>query len=362
MEEESMALQEKWTTMIFCIFSLVLFGFMGPAPMSGVEQESFRQARIQHEASLPVERPVPSAPVQDPEALHRAHVEERIAEVLSRFRTGLKDEAKQQIPRAIYDMGKKYGYDPLFLTAVIITESSFYNWAKSNRDALGLMQIRPRTGKAMAKETQITWRGRKTLFNPETNIALGTYYLNKLFRRFGNIEVALEAYNHGPTQMARYLRRGYQPEKYSGIVLRHYNAIRLPESRPRAVFAVYSPQDKATPKVVPAVHRPASKPATPQAVKTVSIQKGETLLKLANRLGYHKKEAIRFAAALWMSNVDSFTNGNMNGIQAGQALNLDRAGEKMKSLEFTAAKQMLQKQWQDWKRYINPSPKSSQEV
>ena len=76
---------------------------------------------------------------------------------------------------------KKYGYDPLLLTAVIITESSFNNYARSSKDALGLMQIRPATGKYLANEVNVQWNGSSSLYDPETNIILGAYYLNKLF-------------------------------------------------------------------------------------------------------------------------------------------------------------------------------------
>jgi soluble lytic murein transglycosylase len=92
------------------------------------------------------------------------------------------------------------------LTAIIITESSFNKRARSNRGALGLMQIRPATGKQLATEVSVQWRGAPSLYDPETNIALGAYYLNKLFLRFGDLGLALEAYNHGPSRLKGYLK------------------------------------------------------------------------------------------------------------------------------------------------------------
>ena len=93
---------------------------------------------------------------------------------------------------------QKYGYDPLFLTALIITESSFYNWAKSNRGAHGLMQLKLATAVEVASETHLKWKGTPTLYDPQKNIALGAYYLNKMVTRFGDLTLALEAYNQGP--------------------------------------------------------------------------------------------------------------------------------------------------------------------
>jgi len=151
----------------------------------------------------------------------------KIKNVISDYKTGMTDSKKNHISQHILKQSRKYGYDPLFLTAIIITESSFNHRAKSKAGALGLMQIRLRTGKAMALESNIRWRGTRTLYRPEKNIALGTYYLSKMLNRFGNMKTALEAYNHGPTRTARYLRRGKRTKDYSGKVFAIYNKIKL---------------------------------------------------------------------------------------------------------------------------------------
>ena len=158
---------------------------------------------------------------------YKDRVTKRIEEIISKHYTGLDEKNAVRIPELILVESKKYGYDPLFLTALIITESSFYNWAKSNRGARGLMQLRPATAIALASETHLKWRGNRTLFDPEKNIALGAYYLNKLVSRFGNLTLALEAYNHGPSRLSKYLRKGYQPKRYSKKVLKNYRKIRF---------------------------------------------------------------------------------------------------------------------------------------
>ena len=131
------------------------------------------------------------------------------------------------IPDWILTESSKYGYDPLFLTALIITESSFNNWAKSNRNAHGLMQLKPTTAVAIASETDLKWKGTPTLYDPKKNIALGAYYLNKMVARFGDLTLALEAYNQGPSRLSRFLRKGYLPSRYSGKVLKNYRKIRF---------------------------------------------------------------------------------------------------------------------------------------
>lgn len=152
-------------------------------------------------------------------------IQNRIQRVIAHYHTGLDKQYEQRIPEWIVAESRKYGYDPLFLTAIIITESSFYNWARSDRGALGLMQIRPATGVALASETNTEWKGTPTLFDPGINIALGTYYFDKLVKRFGDLKLALEAYNYGPSKLRGFLNQGKRPRAYSRKVYRNYEKI-----------------------------------------------------------------------------------------------------------------------------------------
>ena len=166
--------------------------------------------------------------LQKHESLYEKNLENRITKLISIYKTGLKKNHLANLSKQIIHESKKYGYDPFFLTAVIITESSFNNWARSNKGALGLMQIRPATGKELASEVHVQWEGKPTLFDPKTNITLGAYYLNKLVLRFGDLSLALEAYNHGPSRLKRYLKKGYRPKRYSQKVFRQYSWLRSP--------------------------------------------------------------------------------------------------------------------------------------
>ena len=163
---------------------------------------------------------------QTSESLYKKNLKKRIAQQISQYKTGLKTNYIDNLPELIVHESKKYGYDPLLLTAVIITESSFNNWARSNRGALGLMQIRPATGKELADEVSVQWKGKPSLYDPETNIALGAYYLHKLFLHFSDLSLALEAYNHGPSRLKQYLEKGYRPTRYSQKVFKNYSWLR----------------------------------------------------------------------------------------------------------------------------------------
>jgi soluble lytic murein transglycosylase-like protein len=156
---------------------------------------------------------------------YEERVKDKIRQVIYNYRGRMSSERIQQIQKSILAESKIHDYDPLFLTALIITESSFNSKARSHKGALGLMQIIPRTGAALALEKKMQWQGNPTLYNPQTNIALGAYYLKKLHKRFGDLNLALEAYNHGPTKLDKYLKRGYQPRRYSKKVLKIYEMI-----------------------------------------------------------------------------------------------------------------------------------------
>ena len=49
-----------------------------------------------------------------------------------------------------------------------------------------------------------------------------------MMTRFGDLTLALEAYNQGPSRLSRFLRKGYLPHKrYSRKVFKNYRKIRF---------------------------------------------------------------------------------------------------------------------------------------
>ena len=90
------------------------------------------------------------------------------------------------------------------LLAVMLTESTFRTHAVSYRGAVGLMQVLPSTAADVARGLDLEWSG-TDLYNPEKNITIGSHYLRQLVDRFDAMEVALAAYNMGPTRVHGYL-------------------------------------------------------------------------------------------------------------------------------------------------------------
>ena len=107
------------------------------------------------------------------------------------------------------------------LMGVIEVESGGDPGVISKAGAIGLMQIMPSTGQDIARELGEEWIGPEILYDPETNIRYGAYYLNKLFERFeGNQHAAIAAYNWGPNHISRRIARGSTlPKVYPGKVL-----------------------------------------------------------------------------------------------------------------------------------------------
>jgi soluble lytic murein transglycosylase-like protein len=78
---------------------------------------------------------------------------------------------------------------PAMLYAVAKVESNLRIDAKSDVGARGLLQLMPATGRSLALNID----------EPTTNILAGARYLRQLLDRFGNSDLALAAYNSGPT-------------------------------------------------------------------------------------------------------------------------------------------------------------------
>ena len=91
---------------------------------------------------------------------------------------------------------KKYDLDEELVYAIIKAESNFESNAVSSKGACGLMQLMYPTAEDIAKKMDIKI-DEKRIMDPEININLGTNYISMLIDRYGNIGVALAAYNAG---------------------------------------------------------------------------------------------------------------------------------------------------------------------
>ncbi|MGF7185419.1 membrane-bound lytic murein transglycosylase MltF [Desulfitispora alkaliphila] len=125
------------------------------------------------------------------------------------------------IARAIMDNANKYNLDPGLVVSVIEHESTFNPDAVSHMGAIGLMQIMPNTGKAVATQLGIN---DYSLYHIEDNIQIGTHYLMYLIELYDNdYHKALTAYNRGPQGLQTFVKSTGTPKSnYSKTILNNY--------------------------------------------------------------------------------------------------------------------------------------------
>ncbi|MCI4592619.1 lytic transglycosylase domain-containing protein [Sphingobium sp. BYY-5] len=116
-----------------------------------------------------------------------------------------------------------YRIDPLFLHAIIGTESTYEPSAISHAGARGLMQIMPDTGARFGVAGE-------ALYDPATNIDTGARLLKSLQKRYGkDFTLILAAYNAGEGAVERYGNQVppyRETQDYVGKVMRRYAALR----------------------------------------------------------------------------------------------------------------------------------------
>lgn len=119
---------------------------------------------------------------------------------------------------------RMHGLPPALVKAVIRAESNFDPAARSHKGAIGLMQLMPGTAREMGVEDP--WEA-------EENVRGGTRYLRTMVNRYGDVKLALAAYNAGPDAVDRY--GGVPPyretQEYVQRVLAYYRKYDGPSRR-----------------------------------------------------------------------------------------------------------------------------------
>lgn len=106
----------------------------------------------------------------------------------------------------IIKYSKEFNVDPTLMAGVIYSESHFNKDAVSRAGARGLMQIMPPTGASIASRIGDNSYTPDKLFDPDTNIRYGAWYLRYLLDNYsGNVNASLAGYNGGGAVGDRYI-------------------------------------------------------------------------------------------------------------------------------------------------------------
>lgn len=104
----------------------------------------------------------------------------------------------------IVDEADKYAnVNYITIAAIVAQESRFRDMSTSVVGARGLMQVMPETAEDMCQYLRISFDP-ESLYDPKTNIQIGTYYFHRLKTKYGSNNVALAGYNGGYWQARRW--------------------------------------------------------------------------------------------------------------------------------------------------------------
>lgn len=100
----------------------------------------------------------------------------------------------QPFANAVATAAERHGLDPKLLHALVAVESAYRVDAVSRAGAAGLTQLMPATARDL---------GVRDRFDPHANLVAGADYLARQLLRFGDLRLALAAYNAGPVRVAQ---------------------------------------------------------------------------------------------------------------------------------------------------------------
>lgn len=150
------------------------------------------------------------------------------------FSTYLKSYLEQVNPKlgsdnfikAVFKESKQYEYDPIFLMAVIKTESQFNEKAIGTSGEIGLMQIKPDTAKWICEKKGVKWKGAHALKNPEYNVKVSALYFKYLKKTLDSKSSRyVNAYNMGIGRLGRLPAEDIMAHPYYHKVIKNYTEI-----------------------------------------------------------------------------------------------------------------------------------------
>ena len=143
-------------------------------------------------------------------------------------------KAGAEIADIVTEASRTFGMPTAWIYAVMSTESANRPHAKSEKGAMGLMQLMPATW----QDLRAIYRLGNDPYDPHANIFGGTAYLRAMYDRYGP-HGFLAAYNAGPARYEAYLRTGGSLPDETRLYVKKIEAmIRLNDAVPLPMPAV----------------------------------------------------------------------------------------------------------------------------
>lgn len=214
----------KWGSYLGLLVSMALFQNFDYATILHVPLQDINEdVRTDHAREL-LGKKFRGSPAQKAGRVSDLHLAVH-QEVYRRLPKRFQSQASK-LTNTILEVSEQYDFDPVFVLAVIATESSFNPLAKGGVGEKGLMQIRPETAECIARRHRIAWSGPKQLEDPSQNVRIGVLYLSELRGRFnGYANKYISAYNMGAQKVRNMYASRVRPQIYSTRVLNQYSRI-----------------------------------------------------------------------------------------------------------------------------------------
>lgn len=125
----------------------------------------------------------------------------------------------RDIAAAIYKYAQRYQRDPDLILSIMRIESGFAPRAVSKMGAMGLMQVMPQWIDVLDIQCD--------LYDPECNVKYGLQILGSYEQLYGDLDMALTAFNRGPGPVDYALMRGKDPDNgYAAKIRAVYDRLR----------------------------------------------------------------------------------------------------------------------------------------
>lgn len=139
----------------------------------------------------------------------------------------------REIASAIHKYAPRFQRDPDLVLSIMRIESDFDPRAKSKMGAMGLMQVMPQWIDVLDIQCD--------LYDPECNVKYGLQILGAYEQLYGDLDMALTAFNRGPGPVDYALMRGKDPDNgYAGKIRAVYDRLRAINGLPNQLEVAYT--------------------------------------------------------------------------------------------------------------------------